>query len=225
MIHVVDKYACCGCHACVQRCPKHCITMREDEEGFFYPFINETLCLDCGLCEKVCPVLQQDEARRPLKVYAAKNPDDRVRMLSSFGGVFTMLAEQILDEGGVVFGARFDENWDVVHSYVDNKKDLEVFRGSKYVQSYIGDCFQKAECFLKEGRKVLFSGTPCQIAGLRLFLRERYDNLLTVDLVCHGVPSPKVWRTYLNETIARQCEKNRFCLSLFAEEDVSKRTI
>ncbi len=221
MIHIVDKSACCGCHACVQRCPKHCITMREDEEGFLYPFVDQSLCIDCGLCERVCPVLCQGEARQPLKVYAAKNPDEEVRMSSSSGGVFTALAEQVLDEGGVVFGVRFDENWDVVHDYVDNKKNLVAFRGSKYVQSNVGTCFQKAESFLKEGRKVLFSGTPCQIAGLRLFLRKEYDNLLTVDLICHGVPSPKVWRTYLEETIARQCEKN----SVFSHSTVEKKSL
>ena len=134
MIHIVDKSACCGCNACVQRCPKHCITMREDEEGFLYPFVDQSLCIDCGLCERVCPVLRQGEARKPLKVYAAKNLNEEVRMSSSSGGVFTVLAERVLDEGGVVFGVRFDENWDVVHDYVDNKKDLVAFRGSKYVQ-------------------------------------------------------------------------------------------
>lgn len=221
MIHIVDKSACCGCNACVQRCPKHCITMREDEEGFLYPFVDQSLCIDCGLCERVCPVLRQGEARKPLKVYAAKNLNEEVRMSSSSGGVFTALAERVLDEGGVVFGVRFDENWDVVHDYVDNKKDLVAFRGSKYVQSNVGTCFQKAESFLKEGRRVLFSGTPCQIAGLRLFLKKEYDNLLTVDLVCHGVPSPKVWRTYLEETIARQCEKN----SVFSHSTVKRKSL
>lgn len=221
MISIRHKKDCCGCNACVQRCPKQCITMREDEEGFLYPFVDQSLCIDCGLCERVCPVLRQGEARKPLQVYAAKNPNEEVRMSSSSGGVFTALAERVLDAGGVVFGVRFDENWGVVHDYVDNKKDLVAFRGSKYVQSNVGTCFQKAESFLKEGRRVLFSGTPCQIAGLRLFLKKEYDNLLTVDLVCHGVPSPKVWRVYLEETIARQCEKN----SVFSHSIVERKSL
>lgn len=218
MIFIQYKTDCCGCHACVQRCPKHCITMREDEEGFLYPFVDSSLCIDCGLCEKVCPVFNLGEERKPLKVYAAKNIDDEIRMSSSSGGVFTVLAERVLDENGVVFGARFDESWNVVHDYVENRKDLAAFRGSKYVQSRIGDCFQKVESFLKNDRKVLFSGTPCQIAGLRLFLRKEYDNLLTVDLVCHGVPSPKIWRAYLEETIARECGKN----TVFSHSNVER---
>ena len=115
-----------------------------------------------------------------------------------------MLAEKILSEGGVVFGARFDARWEVVHDYTENVEGLSAFRGSKYVQSRIGDSFRQTECFLKTGRKVLFSGTPCQIAGLKLFLKKEYDNLLTVDFICHGVPSPGVWRKYLKEIAARR---------------------
>lgn len=204
MIHITDKSKCCGCNACVQICPKQCIQMQEDGEGFLYPLVDVDMCVDCKLCEKVCPMITPNEPRKPVKVYAAKHKDDEIRLKSSSGGIFTLLAEQIIDEGGVVFGARFDEYWEVKHDYTETKEGLAVFRGSKYVQSRIGNTYQQAENFLKQGRKVMFTGTPCQIAGLKRFLRKEYENLLAVDFVCHGVPSPKVWRMYLDETLARQ---------------------
>ena len=213
MIRVIDKSYCCGCTACLSVCPKQCVTMKEDEEGFLYPVVDNSLCIDCGLCEKVCLVLHQGMSRQPLNVYAAKNRDERVRLSSSSGGIFTLLAEKVIDENGVVFGVRFDENWEVIHDYTETKAGLSVFRGSKYVQSRIGDCYVQAKNFLNAGRKVLFSGTPCQIAGLKKYLRKEYDNLLTVDLVCHGVPSPKVWKQYLKEEIARQCDRKNTVLS------------
>lgn len=208
MISIQEKKDCCGCSACVQRCPKQCISLYEDNEGFLYPEVDKNLCIDCHLCEKVCPVINQQDAREPLGVFAAKNPNEDIRMQSSSGGVFTMLAEQVIDNGGVVFGACFDKNWEVVHEYVETKEGLSKFRGSKYVQSKIGEAFKQAETFLKAGRQVLFSGTPCQIAGLKRYLRKDYENLLAVDFICHGVPSPGVFRTYLqeeiNEAAARQ---------------------
>lgn len=197
MIEIKDKKGCCGCHACASICAKHCITMNADEEGFLYPVVDNEACTDCGLCEKVCPVINRNESRKPLKVYAAKNKNEEIRRQSSSGGIFTLLAEKVINEGGVVFGARFDENWDVIHSWADTIEGIAAFRGSKYVQSTIGDTYREAKEFLKQGRKVLFSGTSCQIAGLKKFLRKEYDNLLTVDVVCHGVPSPKIWREYL----------------------------
>lgn len=201
MITITDKSLCCGCNACVQACPKQCISMREDSEGFLYPHVDTSLCVDCGKCDKVCPVLSQGTPSRPLKVYAAINPNEDIRRQSSSGGIFTLLAEQIINAGGVVFGARFDESWQVVHDYAETLEGLASFRGSKYVQSRIGDTYRHAEAFLKQGRQVLFTGTPCQIAGLRRFLRKEYDNLLAVDFVCHGVPSPLIWRKYLAETL------------------------
>ena len=203
MIDIEDKKQCCGCSACVQCCPKRCITMQEDTEGFLYPVVDECICVDCGLCERVCPVLNQSSEREPLEVYAAFNKNEEIRMQSSSGGIFTSLADQVIKEGGVVFGARFNEDWEVVHDYVETIEGLSVFRGSKYVQSRIGNTFSQTEQFLKQGRKVLFSGTPCQIAGLKLYLRKEYENLLTMDFICHGVPSSGVWRQYLNELIAR----------------------
>jgi len=225
MIEIKDKKDCCGCSACVQKCPKQCISLKEDNEGFLYPEVDKSICIDCGLCEKVCPVLHQCEPRKPLKVYAAKNLDEEIRRQSSSGGVFTLLAEQIIQEGGVVFGARFDENWEVKHDYTETIEGLAAFRGSKYVQSRMGDNYRKAEDFLKQGRKVLFSGTPCQIAGLKRFLRKEYDNLLAIDFVCHGVPSPGVWRQYLKETVARMCDKNSVSTDPISKENAHVESI
>lgn len=172
--------------------------MSEDDEGFLYPQADVATCIDCGLCEKVCPIINQNEPKEPLAVYAAQTTNEEMRLKSSSGGIFTLLATRILDEGGVVFGAKFDKNWNVVHDHTATIEGLADFRGSKYVQSFIGDNFVKAKQFLEQSRKVLFSGTPCQIAGLKKFLRKEYENLLTVEVVCHGVPSPLVWRDYLD---------------------------
>lgn len=199
MINITDKQNCCGCEACVQVCPKQCINFEQDSEGFRYPKVDETICIGCGLCEKVCPVLNTGEPRDPLTSYAAINNNEIERLKSSSGGVFILLARNIISEGGVVFGAKFDEQWNVIHSYSENEEGLTAFMGSKYVQSKIGNTYSQAKEFLKSGRKILFSGTPCQIAGLRQYLRKEYDNLLTVDVICHGVPSPAVWRQYLEE--------------------------
>ena len=215
MLQLTDKQDCCGCHACVSVCARQCITMQEDNEGFLYPVVDASTCTDCGLCEKVCPVINQDEPRKPLKVYAAKNRIEEIRRQSSSGGIFTPLAESVIREGGVVFGAKFDKDWNVVHAWTDTIEGIADFRGSKYVQSTIGDAYREAREFLKQGRKVLFSGTPCQIAGLRKFLRKEYDNLLTLDVVCHGVPSPLVWRKYLEETREK----------LRAKHDAGKNTV
>lgn len=199
MIVINESKDCCGCNACAQRCPKHCITLQEDHEGFLYPKVDTNLCIECGLCEKVCPTINPGIEKEPLEVYAAINPNESIRAESSSGGIFSLLAKKIIQENGIIFGARFNDNWEVIHDYTETLEGLTAFRGSKYVQSQIGNNFQKAETFLKTGRKVLFSGTPCQIAGLKRYLRKEYDNLITVDFICHGVPSPKVWRTYLNE--------------------------
>lgn len=198
MITITRSSDCCGCNACVQRCPKKCITLIADHEGFLYPQINIESCIDCGLCEKVCPIINsKNQSLPPKKVIAAINSDENIRMNSSSGGIFSLLAEQIIKENGVVFGAKFDDNWQVVHDYTDTIDGLDNFRGAKYVQSKIGNSFILAEKFLKDGRKVLFSGTPCQIVGLKLYLKIEYINLFTVDIVCHGVPSPKIWDLYL----------------------------
>ncbi len=217
MIQLTFPKDCCGCSACAQRCPQQCIKMQEDKEGFLYPSINTDLCTNCRLCEKVCPSIVQANEHLPLKVYAAKNTNEKKRLQSSSGGVFTSLAEIIIKEKGVIFGACFDENWEVSHSYTDTLEGIEPYRRSKYVQSNIRNSYQQVEAFLKQGRKVLFTGSPCQVAGLKLFLRKEYSNLLSVDFVCHGVPSRKVWRIYLNEVIQK--------LSLDSHTPLSKSTI
>ena len=190
---------CTGCSACYSICPVQCISMKQDSEGFLYPFIEKEKCTKCKKCEEICPAIVQRKERKPLKVYAAKNPDEEIRRLSSSGGIFTLLAEHILHKGGVVFGVRFNETWEVIHDYTETIEGLTAFRGSKYVQSDIGKIYKVAKDFLLSDRKVLFTGTPCQLAGLKAFLQKDYDNLFTVDFVCHGVPSPLVWKKYLNE--------------------------
>lgn len=201
MFNTCDKSKCCGCQACVQACPKHCINMVPDNEGFLYPNIDHSSCINCKLCEKVCPFIRPYHTREPLNTYAAVNDNTSVRLESSSGGVFSMLAEDVINRGGVVFGARFDDDWNVVIDFTETCAGLREFRGSKYVQASTSNSYTDCKSFLDQGRQVLYSGTPCQIAGLKHFLREEYDNLMTVDFVCHGVPSPGVWSLYLRETI------------------------
>lgn len=199
MIKIEEKYKCSGCHACYSICPKNAIDMVVDEEGFWYPNVNEEKCVGCNLCEKVCPIINSKNYTSLKKAYGCYNLDENVRLKSSSGGMFSVLASDVIDRGGVVFGAKFDTNFNVVHDYVETVDEIDVFRGSKYVQSNIGESFKKAKGFLDSGRIVLFSGTPCQIAGLKAYLRKDYDNLITVDLICHGVPSPMIWQRYVNE--------------------------
>ncbi len=199
MIQITRKEECTGCEACSQICPKKCIEIHGDNEGFIYPYVREVDCIHCNLCDAVCPVINQESELDPLCLYGAINKDKDVRMQSSSGGIFTLLAEHILEKKGVVFGVSFDSNYETVHTHIEKKEELAQFRGSKYVQSRVGDSFVQVAKFLKKGRHVLFSGTPCQIAGLNKYLRRPYKNLLLIDFVCHGVPSPLVWRKYLHE--------------------------
>ena len=194
-----NRADCTGCSACKNICPKNCITMERDDEGFLYPKINHDACINCGRCESVCPSLNF-KATMPTAlpdVFAAVYPNEKVRRHSSSGGAFTALSELILNDGGIIFGAGFDENWRVVHTAAENLDELENLRGSKYVQSEIGDVYKRVKVELEKDRLVLFSGTPCQCAGLKSFLGEDYDNLLTVDVICHGTPSPMLWEKYL----------------------------
>lgn len=198
MINIIDKVNCCGCSACASICPKNCITMTEDSEGFLYPAVDDLLCIDCGLCEKVCPVINVDkEQPKEQTAYLIQNYDEQVLKESTSGGAFSAFARTIIDKGGVVFGAAFDDRLKVRHICAQSVEELSKFRNSKYVQSTLGECFQQAKVFLDGGREVLFSGTPCQIEGLKKFLRKEYTNLLTVDVVCRACPSPMIWRKYL----------------------------
>lgn len=199
MINVSDKSQCCGCWACENICPKKCITMKEDHEGFRYPEIDEDSCINCGLCERVCPIkLPKQNDDVPLS-YVVQHKNSNILRTSTSGGFFTSIAKYAIEKGGVVFGATFDVNMELHHSYSDTLEGCKKFRGSKYVQSLIGDTYKQAKSFLDSGRIVVFSGTPCQIAGLYGFLKERiYENLITVDLVCRGVPSPLLFRKYIS---------------------------
>lgn len=197
MKHPVEKARCTGCSACASSCPKQCISMVDDTEGFWYPEIDRAACIDCGLCEKTCPVFHRAGSDHTPAAYAAYCKDEKLRRNSSSGGVFSVLAKRVIDTGGVVFGARFDGHFCVRHDFAAAEEELARFRGSKYVQSRIGDSFLQAKFFLDQGRPVYFSGTPCQIGGLKAFLRKEYENLICQDLVCHGVPSPKVWKQYV----------------------------
>lgn len=199
MIQIIDKAQCCGCEACVQVCPQQCIIFQPDNEGFSYPQVNQDACIQCSLCEKVCSVLYPYKECKPQEVLAAINKDEGIRMASSSGGVFTILADEIIRQKGVVFGVRFDEKWRAVFDYAENKEQIKFFRGSKYLQAKVGNSFTICKKMLEEGRNVLFVGTPCQVAGLHHFLRKPYPNLLSIDFICHGVPSPKVWSHYLKE--------------------------
>lgn len=199
MIILADKLNCTGCHACMNVCAKNAISMVEDEEGFLQPHIDVSLCIGCGLCEKKCPVLlplRCDLTKQ--KVYAVINPQDR--NVSSSGGAFSMFARYVLSKKGVVFGATIDENLQVYHIGIQDLKELYKLRGAKYVQSKIGNTYRETKKFLQDGRNVLFCGTPCQIAGLYAFLGKRWEeHLITLDLVCHGVPNQKTFNTYLSK--------------------------
>lgn len=198
MIQFQHKKDCCGCGACAQVCPKHCITLTEDAEGFLYPNVDTSVCVRCGLCDSVCPILAEKLPEGPvLQTYAAYARDEVICLASSSGGIFTLLAQQILNQGGVVFGAAFDDDFSVHHIMIEDPQDLPLLRGSKYVQSRIEDTYIQAKTLLEAGRTVLFSGVGCQIAGLKAYLNKPYPQLYTVDVLCHGVPSPKLWRSYL----------------------------
>lgn len=199
MICINEKKDCCGCSSCKNICPNDAINMVGDRNGFLFPIVDKEKCIKCGKCLKVCPILNNNnEFPQNIKeVYAMYNKDEVTRLQSSSGGIFSLLAEWILDKNGIVFGAKFNEKFDVIHDFVDKKENLKLLRGSKYVQSDIRDSFRVAKKFLEEDKYVLFSGTPCQIEGLKQYLEKEYDRLYTQDIICHGVPSPNVWREYL----------------------------
>lgn len=199
MIQIKNKSECTGCHACYSKCPKNCIEMVEDKEGFLYPSItNKEKCINCDLCIKVCSSRKTFNNKKVIETYASYNKNNDIRIKSSSGGLFTLIAEKVLEEDGIVFGVCYDKNFNAVYDYIEKKEEMSKFRGSKYVQSYIGDNFKKVKDFLEQGKTVLFVGTGCQISGLKSFLNKDYKNLITIDIVCHGVPSKKVWEKYKN---------------------------
>lgn len=197
-----EKRDCCGCTACMSICPTAAISMRSDEEGFKYPFVDEALCMDCGLCLKVCAFKRRSNEKESQEmpfVYAAKHRNEYVRMQSSSGGMFTALSDHILNKNGAVYGAAYDEDIVCRHIRATTKEESALCRGSKYVQSDIQETFKLIKKDLNDEKKVLFTGTPCQVDGLNAFLgkESNIENLLTVDFICHGVPSPKVFAEYI----------------------------
>lgn len=196
MIKIDNIKECSGCYACYSACPKGCISMEENDEGYLYPNINKNKCINCGICEKKCPIVNNNKNNELIKTYGCYSKNNDIRKQSSSGGIFSLLAQQVLNSGGVVFGARYDSDFNVIHDYIENINELYKLRGSKYLQSIIGENFKITKDFLEQGRLVLFSGTPCQIDGLIKFLGKEYKNLITVDIICHGVPSKKVWNSY-----------------------------
>lgn len=195
MIRITDKALCTGCTACVNACPVQCIVMRRDREGFDYPVANPDICISCGKCERICPVLNPPGPSVPLEAFAARNKEYAGG--SSSGGVFPVLAEMVIADAGAVFGAAMNPDLTVGHTEALDMKEVVRMRGSKYVQSDLYSVFEDVKCHLESGRKVLFSGTPCQTAGLNSYLGRDYDGLLTADCACHGVPSPGLWEKYV----------------------------
>lgn len=194
-----QKSQCCGCTACEKVCPVQCISMQPDEEGFLYPVIQEDTCIHCKKCETVCPIMGFQPPAGKTRTYVGYTTREEIRKESSSGGIFTLAAESVLKQGGVVYGAAFDETFAVRHICVESEGALSCLRGSKYVQSSLDDCFLEVKKHLEDGRLVLFSGTACQIAGLKKYLGRNAEKLLTIDVLCHGVPSPKIWKQHLEE--------------------------
>lgn len=192
------KKSCCGCGACYNVCPKNCIEMLEDSEGFLYPQINKDLCINCGLCKKVCPFMGENTSNKVVESYACNHNDSEIRKNSSSGGVFSAICEKVIENNGVVFGAGYGEDFSVAHKMIENADEIQQLRGSKYVQSFIGDCYTQCKEQLDLNKQVVFSGTPCQILGLKKYLRKDYENLICVEIICHGVPSPKLWDMHLD---------------------------
>ena len=198
MVSEFEKINCCGCGVCANICPQNCIKMAADEEGFLYPHIDKSACIGCNLCVKRCPIInnQKYNSQQEPIAYVVQVNDKTILKLSTSGGSFTILSKWIIEHNGVVFGASFNKYMKVEHIRAECIDDLYKFQGSKYVQSFTGNIYKHVKYILEKGRYVCFSGTPCQVAGLKSFLNKDYDNLFTVDVVCHGVPSPKFWEKY-----------------------------
>lgn len=195
-----DKKECCGCTACMSICPKNAITMKPDEKGFLYPVIDDDKCIGCGLCEKTCAFgnsIHKKNLDSPIEAFGIKHKNNDIRANSRSGGVFTLITDYVLEKNGCVFGAVFNDDFSVSHVMAETQSERDRMRGSKYVQSDMNDCFKAVKEQLLSGRLVAFSGTACQVEGLYSYLNKDYDNLITLDIICHGVPSPRVWNDYV----------------------------
>lgn len=199
MIDITDKSKCCGCSACANACPKQCITMKADCEGFLYPEIEQSKCIGCNICDKACPIINVKEEQIVTQSgYVVQNRDRAILRDSTSGGAFTAIAKYVIHHNGIVFGAVLNDDMQVEHAYTEKESELSQFRNSKYIQSNIKNSYNVAEAFLQQGRIVLFSGTPCQIEGLKCYLQKNYQNLITVDVVCRAVPSPYIFNKYID---------------------------
>ncbi len=196
----VNKSECYGCGACENACALGAITMQADEEGFLYPVIDAHICIDCGKCKQACQIhsLTQREGIQPL-VFAGKNKDEEVRARSTSGGMFSVFAQEIIENEGAVYGVAFDERFHILHERAETTQGYEKFLGSKYAQSKIGDVYKRLKKDLLEDKQVLFSGTPCQIAGLTAYLGKlaESENLILCEIICHGAPSPLMWQEHI----------------------------
>lgn len=197
---MIDKIykECTSCTACSNICPKQCISFNKNKDCFNYPEIDKSKCIECSLCENICPVINKKQTNSKTRAYAVKNKNEKIRMESTSGGFFSLLADYVLENDGYAAGAAYDENFVVKHIIVNDRSELYRLRGAKYSQSELGNIFFSIEKLLEEGKMILFSGTPCQCEGLKAFLKKDYKNLITADLICHGVPSPEVWQKYID---------------------------
>ena len=202
---ICKRELCTGCEACANACAHNAITMKADWRGFKYPHINQQLCTDCGLCQNICPVNKKDS--EPFEFGMARafiEKDAGFLLKASSGGAFGAMARYVIGRGGIVFGASMDEGYNVRYKAVETIEGLNLLYGSKYVQSYVDDAYRQVKAMLRSGREVLFCGCPCQVAGLKSFLRKDYENLITMDLICHGVPSQPYFRSYVNDLLRRK---------------------
>ncbi len=196
-INITSKEDCCGCTACASVCPKKAIVMKEDNEGFLYPFVDQGKCIDCGLCKKTCPILNKNNCNiYKQKAFIFQNENESIRSQSTSGGFFTSLGEYIISNGGIVYGAAFNDEFLVEHKSANSVEDLNKFRKSKYLQSNQKEVFKEIKEQLNNKILVCYGGTPCQVAGLKEYLKKDYDNLILMDIMCHSVPSPLVFKEY-----------------------------
>lgn len=194
-----DERKCCGCRACEQVCPVGALTMEKNSEGFYYPKLYEDKCIHCSLCEKVCPEMSRPEGQVPLAVYALQHKNEEILKKSSSGGAFRLLADEMIRQGGCVVGCVWNEEFHPVLKIAETMEELVPMQGSKYISSDTGDVFKQVEKRLKAGQKVLFTGSSCQCAGMLKYLRKPYENLLTADFLCHGMPSQQTFDAYFAE--------------------------
>lgn len=196
---ICDTTKCTGCFACINKCPVKCIKMEKDELGHIYPNIDEAKCVNCGLCKNTCPVNNSVSFNKPVSTYAAYSLDEEIHKSSSSGGIAATFSKYVVNNGGVVYGCSSLVKDEICHIRVENEEDLSLLRGSKYVQSHINNCFINVKEDLLKNKQVLFTGTPCQVSGLKNFLGKDYSNLVTMDIICHGVPSQQLLMEHINK--------------------------